>query len=230
MEFEALIKSKSEAISAVSDEAAGKFKRYFEMLVDWNTRVNLTAITESEAVIEKHFLDSLLPLSLIEKGSKCIDIGTGAGFPGIPIAIVRDDVEMVLLDSLNKRVNFLNAVKDELGLSNVRCIHARGEEAAHDVKYREKFDIALSRAVASTNALIEVSVPYLKIGGKSIMLKGPKAEEELKNAEIALKMLGTSAKTVKFCASWGDRCAVVATKEEKTQKQYPRKGMFKKPL
>ncbi len=227
MEFEALIKTK---IDGICDEAAKKFKRYFEMLTDWNTRVNLTAIVESEAVIEKHFADSLLPLELIKKGSRCIDIGTGAGFPGIPIAIMRDDVEMVLMDSLNKRVNFLNAVKDELGLKNITCVHARGEEAAHDVKYRERFDITLSRAVAGVNALVEVSVPYLKVGGMSIMLKGPKAQEELIQAQNAIKALGASAKTVNFSASWGDRCAVIITKEEKTQRQYPRKGMFKKTL
>lgn len=227
MEFEALIKSK---IDGISDDAVRKFKRYFEMLIDWNTRVNLTAIVESEAVIEKHFSDSLLPIELIKNGSRCIDIGTGAGFPGIPIAIMRSDVEMVLLDSLNKRVNFLNAVKDELGLDNITCIHARGEEAAHDLKYREIFDVTLSRAVANVNALVEVSVPFLKVGGKCIMLKGPKAEEELTDAKNALEKLGASSEIVKFSASWGDRCAVVVTKEEKTQKQYPRKGMFKKPL
>ena len=227
MEFEALIKQK---INGISENQAEKFKRYFEMLVDWNTRVNLTAITDAEAVTEKHFLDSLLPLELIKKGSRCIDIGTGAGFPGIPIAIMREDIEMVLLDSLNKRVNFLNAVKEELGLENITCIHARGEEAAHSETWREKFDITLSRAVAGVNSLVEVSVPFLKVGGKSIMLKGPKAQEELLEAQNALKALSASADIVEFASSWGDRCAVVVTKNEKTQKQYPRKGMFKKPL
>lgn len=227
MEFEALIKQK---ISGISEKQVQMFKRYFEMLVDWNTRVNLTAITDCEAVIEKHFLDSLLPLELIGEGSKCIDIGTGAGFPGIPIAIMREDTHMVLLDSLNKRVNFLNAVKEELGLENIVCIHARGEEAAHDIKYREKFDITLSRAVAGVNSLVEVSVPFLKVGGKSIMLKGPKAKEELLEAQNALKALSASADIVEFPSSWGERCALIVTKNEKTQKQYPRKGMFKKPL
>ncbi|MBQ9832680.1 MAG: 16S rRNA (guanine(527)-N(7))-methyltransferase RsmG [Clostridia bacterium] len=226
MEFKALIQSKA---NNISDEAAKKFERYFELLTDWNTRLNLTAITEAESVIEKHFLDSILPSKLIPKGSRCIDIGTGAGFPGIPLAIIRPDIEMVLLDSLNKRVNFLNAVKNELQIPLV-CIHARGEDAANDLKYREKFDVTLSRAVASINALTEVSVPYLKVGGVSVMLKGPKANEELEQATDALKALKASAQVVNFDVPWGDRCAVVVRKEAPTPKGFPRKGMFKKPL
>lgn len=154
----------------ITDKQLMQFETYYEMLVDWNTRVNLTAITARDDVIKKHFYDSLLALPLLEQDARCIDVGTGAGFPGVPLLIARPDLQMTLLDSLNKRLTFLEALIEKLGLS-ATLVHARAEDAGQDAKYRGRFDAAFSRAVSQLPALVELTVPFLKLGGSASPIK-----------------------------------------------------------
>lgn len=181
-----------EYIPQANEHCQNQFVRYYELLIDYNNRMNLTAITDPFGIVQRHFADSLLGEKLIPNGSKCIDVGTGAGFPGIPLLIMRPDIELTLLDSLNKRVAFLNDVAAELSLP-CSAVHARAEDAAQSVELREKFDIALTRAVANIGTIAEWTLPFLKNGGYSLMYKGPGAAEELKAAESALKCLNGTA-------------------------------------
>ena len=191
----------------LSDEMKRQFSKYYEMLVEWNKVMNLTGITEYEEVYEKHFLDSICIVKafseknifLSDTTKKVIDIGTGAGFPGIPLKIVFPDMDITLLDSLNKRINFLNAVIEELGLSGIDTIHGRAEDYAKNQQHREKYDLCVSRAVANLSTLSEYCVPFLKRGGYFISYKSGEVDEELKDAEKALSLLGGKAeKVVKF--------------------------------
>ena len=189
-EFKEKMQEKSKILGFdFSVEQISKFYKYMNMLIEWNEKINLTAITDEEEIIEKHFIDSLTILKYIKDGYTIIDVGTGAGFPGLPIAI-SSRAEVTLLDSLNKRVNFLNSISTELGLNNVNSIHGRAEEMGANQKYREKYDVAVSRAVAPMNVLVEYLLPFVKIGGICICMKGPKADEELKEAKRAIKLLG----------------------------------------
>ncbi len=217
--------------AGLTEEQAQKLCRYYDMLTDWNSRMNLTAITGEEEVLKKHFADSLLPLELIPKGAKIIDVGTGAGFPGLPIAIARPDARVTLLDSLNKRVGFLREVCKELDI-NAECIHARAEDAGRSPALREKFDIAVSRAVARVSPLAEYTVPFLRVGGRSLMYKGPQAAAELREGERALELLCCAGEIRSYPAEWGERCVVILTKHKPTPKAYPRKAgtVDKKPL
>lgn len=175
-------------VPGITDGQSDKFARYYELLVDWNSRVNLTAITDEREVAEKHFADSLLPSALIPEGARVIDVGTGAGFPGVPLMIMRDDISVVLPDSLQKRLVFLEALLAELGLS-ARLVHMRAEDAGRDAGLRESFDATLTRAVAPASVALELTVPLLKVGGASLLYKGQKAAEELKAAERATGLL-----------------------------------------
>ena len=160
------------------------FNNYYELLVEWNKKFNLTSITEYEDVVLKHFIDSILICKFIEfKGKRIIDIGTGAGFPGIPLKIMNPDNEIILLDSLNKRVNFLNEVISKLGLKNVKAIHSRAEDLAHEKEYRECFDVSVSRAVANMSTLLEYLLPFCRIDGIAICMKGSNVEEEIEEAD-----------------------------------------------
>lgn len=207
-----------------ADEAqAKKFARYLELLLEWNEKVNLTAITEPEEVVAKHFADSLLPAALLPKGAKCIDVGTGAGFPGVPLLIMRPDLKMTLLDSLNKRLVFLKTLLGELNLT-AALVHARAEDAGRDAAHREKYDVALSRAVAGTSALMEWTSPFIRIGGTSLMYKGPKAQEELSSGARAMKLLHLDARLMTYPAPWGERHVIAAKKRAPTPKEYPRKA------
>ncbi|MDP4133054.1 MAG: 16S rRNA (guanine(527)-N(7))-methyltransferase RsmG [Bacillota bacterium] len=169
-----------------------QFKKYAELLLQYNKVVNLTAITDLPEIEEKHFLDSVCTLSAKEfkENAKVIDVGSGAGFPGLPIKIARPDLEVILLDSLKKRVEFLEAVIKELNLKNIEAIHMRAEDAGSDLLYREKFDVAVSRAVADLSVLTEYCLPFVKVGGTFIALKGPKPEEEIDRAQKAISLLG----------------------------------------
>ena len=214
-------------------EQLTQFETYYAMLVDWNTRMNLTALTAPEDVAEKHFADSLLPLALVPEGARCIDVGTGAGFPGVPILIARPDIKLVLLDSLNKRLTFLEAVLSELGLSaRAKRVHARAEDGGRMDALRGGFDGAFTRAVAPASVALEWTIPFLKVGGTSLLYKGAKAEEELAAAENALSLLSASATIVRYEAPWGERYVIAARKDGKTPKEYPRKAgtAAKKPL
>ena len=173
----------------ISEEMITQLDTYAKLLKEWNSKMNLTAIDEREEVYEKHFFDSILPLNDSIQG-KVADVGTGAGFPGIPIKIYRPEVEVTLVESLNKRINFLNEVISKLGLEKINTIHARVEEFARNKKYREKFDIVTARAVANLTVLSEYLLPLTKTNGKCICMKGSNIEEECKESKKAIEILG----------------------------------------
>ncbi len=176
----------------VSDIQADKFEKYFELLLDWNEKINLTAITEEYDVVTKHFLDSLMCVKsdVLSDGASVIDVGTGAGFPAIPLKIANSGLKVTLLDSLAKRLNFLNEVIAELELTDITTVHARAEDGGRDAALREKFDVAVSRAVANLSTLSELCLPFVKVGGYFVSMKGPNAEEEIATAKNAIKILG----------------------------------------
>ena len=176
----------------LEEEQINQFYKYMNILIEWNKNINLTAITDPKEVILKHFIDSIYVLKNIEisSNSSVIDIGTGAGFPGIPLKIVRKDLNVTLLDSLNKRIMFLDNVINNLGLKDISTIHGRAEEIGKNKKYREMFDYAISRAVANLTVLSEYMIPFVKLGGKSICMKGGNIKEELENSQKALGILG----------------------------------------
>lgn len=216
----------------ISEKQISQFILYHDMLIDWNAnRCNLTAVTDTEGVVEKHFADSCLASKLIPQHALCIDVGTGAGFPGVPLKIMRPDIKIVLVDSLKKRVDFLEELVGALGVE-AQCIHARAEDAGRDGRLREHFDIALTRAVSQTNILLEWTSPFLKVGGKSLMYKSRAAEDELLSCDRALSVLGMTVSTESFDVPWGERVIVCAEKLKKTPPAYPRKAgtAKKKPL
>ena len=195
--FSAILKAYSEAIEvSIAEEQNKQFFEFMNTLLEWNEKMNLTAITEPKEVILKHFIDSLTINKYIKKEAKVIDVGTGAGFPGLPLSIVRKDAKITLMDALNKRINFLNEVIVKEGLENVVTIHSRAEELAKNKQYREKFDIATSRAVASLSILLEYMLPFVKIGGYCICMKGANVEEEIKSSSKALEILGGKIENV----------------------------------
>lgn len=199
-----------------------QFVRYYELLTEWNARVNLTAITEKEAVAKKHFYDSLLAAPLIPQGAKCIDVGTGAGFPGVPLLIARPDISMTLLDSQQKRLRFLQALLSELHLS-ATLVHARAEDAGRDKAHRAAYDIALSRAVAPLPLLAELTVPLIKVGGMGIAYKGDPAAE-MESAKAAQKTLFFTMETVECAADYGARALILMKKTCDTPRLYPRRA------
>ncbi len=219
-------------IPRLTKEQVERFITYDRMLLDYNERVNLTRITEPDEVAAKHFADSILPEELIPHGAYCIDVGTGAGFPGVPLKIVRPDIRLVLLDSLAKRVAFLQSLCHELGFSDAECVHARAEDAAREPRFRAAFDIALSRAVAPMNVLTELTVPFAKRGGASLMYKGANADAELAAAANAMHELRCKTVMHRYDVPWGERTVMQVVKTGDTPAQYPRKaGMAsKKPL
>lgn len=205
-----------------SADVKTKLLRYYELLVEWNARINLTAITDPEGVAARHFADSVLGARFVPENARLIDVGTGAGFPGIPLKLVRPDIELTLLDSLNKRLIFLREVIKELGIG-AELVHMRAEDAGRDPVYREKFDAATSRAVAGTDRIAEWTLPLIKVKGISLMYKGPGAEEELKTAAGVVKDLRAAAKIEGFSTPWGERNIIIAEKYAETPKKYPRK-------
>ena len=205
----------------LDDEMRQRFEIYFKLLVEWNEKMNLTAITDEHGVAVKHFADSLTLYNFVDvkKNASIIDVGTGAGFPGVVLKIARPDIKLTLLDSLNKRLTFLNTVLNDTGLDS-ELVHSRAEEGG-----KNKFDIAVSRAVARLNVLCEYCLPYVKVGGLFVAMKGPNADEELDGAKNALKLLGGKVEKVhKFnlpCDE-GERTIIVIKKVKPTPKQYPR--------
>lgn len=206
----------------LTERQLAQFETYYAMLADWNTRVNLTAITEPEDVAKKHFLDSLAAAPYLKPNASVADVGTGAGFPGVPLLILRPDLKLTLIDSLQKRLVFLEAVLKELKLS-AELVHARAEDAGQNPKYREQFDVALTRAVSALPVLCELTLPLVKVGGMSIAYKGDSAEE-LAASESALNVLHATAERVIIPADYGARELVILTKNGTTPKQYPRKA------
>lgn len=217
----------------ISEEQYRRFNAYAETLVEWNGKMNLTGITDPEGIAVKHFLDSLLPLRFIDipKGASLIDVGTGAGFPGLPIKIYRPDIELTMLDSLNKRINFLREACNAAG-EEARCVHARAEEGGRSPEYRESYDIAMARAVAAMPALAEYCLPFVKVGGIFAALKGP--NENYRDGENAVKLLGGQIADIKeYALPNGDkRVLIIVKKVSSTAEKYPRNGgqIAKKPL
>lgn len=204
------------------------FEKYFEMLVEKNKVMNLTAITEREEVINKHFIDSLSCKEIIDlnKVKTVIDVGTGAGFPGIPLKIAFPHLNIVLMDSLNKRVVFLNEVIKELGLNEIKAVHDRAEEMAKKPEYRETFDLCVSRAVANLATLSEYCLPFVKNGGHFVSYKSGKAEEEISESEKAIDVLGGKIEEIKSFFLPGtdiERVLISIVKNNKTPDKYPRK-------
>ena len=210
----------------IDDKQAQQFEKYGNMLREWNTVMNLTGITDKREIVIKHFADSVVPLNLYDfKGKSVIDIGTGAGFPGLPIKIAEPDTELTLMDSLLKRINFLKAVGEETDI-RAEYIHGRAEELGQDKNYREKYDIAISRAVAPLNVLAEYSLPYIKEGGVFIALKGPGVYDEIEHSRNALYTLGgsiTELKLVNLPDTDLKHSVIIIEKIKPTPDNYPRR-------
>lgn len=219
----------------LSDKQIKQFEDYRELLILWNKKINLTAITDNDQIVLKHFVDSLTISKFIESNSKVIDVGTGAGFPGIPLKIYNDTLRITLMDALNKRVGFLNEVIDNLKLDNVCAIHSRAEDLARDKKQRENYDYAVSRAVSNLSTLAEYLLPFVRVGGECICMKGPNVDEEIEISKNAIKVLGGEIEKVdRFVLPDSDmiRNVIIIRKIRKTDCKYPRKAGIpaKKPL
>lgn len=223
----------------LSEEMLGQFMLYQELLLDWNTRMNLTSITDKKEIVLKHFADSLSPLPValeLQDGTpSIIDVGTGAGFPGIPLKIALPNIELTLLDSLQKRITFLETVCTELELDNVECIHGRAEDFGKDPEFREQYDFCVSRAVAHLSMLLEYTLPFLKVGGKLIALKGQNFAVEVEESQEALAVLGGVVKDVKAVTIPNtdlQHQLIFIEKVSATPEKYPRtaKKMKQKPL
>ncbi len=215
-----------------SAEQAEKFAAYYALLAEWNQRVNLTAVADEAGVAQKHFADSLLALPFVSGGERVLDLGTGAGFPGVPLLIARPDIRLTLMDSVQKKLDFLAALLDQLGLE-AELLHSRAEDAAKKAEYRDGFDLVLSRAVAPMNVLIELALPFARPGGRAVCFKGPALTGELANAKRALfELFGSVEEIREFSLPWGERSLAVLKKTAKTPKKYPRQAgkAAKEPL
>lgn len=211
-----------------TDSQLQQFATYYDLLIDWNKKMNLTAITDPEEVIVKHFFDSITPAFFYPfSQQRMIDIGAGAGFPSIPLKICFPDLKLTLLDSLNKRITFLQHLIETLNLKNVDFIHGRAEEIARKSDLRESFDIAISRAVAKLNVLAELSLPFIKLKGSMIALKGARANEEIAEAQKAIQLLGgvfVKEHNFDLPEHFGERTIIIINKTKSTPIKYPRKS------
>lgn len=221
----------------LTEKQIEQFEKYYELLVEWNKVMNLTGITEFDEVMQKHFVDSAAAAKYVEmeKVNSLIDVGTGAGFPGIPLKILYPHLQVTLLDSLNKRIKFLEEVVDNLGLTGIETVHGRAEDAAKKAEYREQFDLSVSRAVANLASLTEYCLPFVKVGGKFVSYKSVSVDEEITQSKKAVYVLGGEIEKVeKFNLPESDmeRALVIVEKKRSTPKKYPRKaGMpTKEPL
>lgn len=213
-------------VLSLNDEQVCLFDKYMDMILEWNEKINLTAITEKDDIMLKHFIDSATAGKYIDDNSKVIDIGTGAGLPGIPLKIINNTLNITLMDSLNKRINFLNEVISELDLKNICAVHSRAEELGRDKYNREMYDVSISRAVANLSTLLEYMMPFVKVGGVCICMKGPNVLEELESAKKAIKELGGELEKVdNFMLPNSDieRNIIIIRKKNKINIKYPRK-------
>lgn len=219
----------------LSEDKIEQFFIYKDILKEWNEKINLTSIVDDNEILIKHFTDSLTIEKYVPQNASVIDVGTGAGFPGIPLKIARPDIELVLLDSLNKRINFLNEVIDKLDLKNIETIHSRAEDLAKKAEHREKYDLCVSRAVANLTTLSEYCLPFVNKGGYFVSYKSEKLDEEIKEAEFAINLLGgKKCKQINFTLPETDniRNFAIIQKIKNTPKKYPRSGAkpSKEPL
>ena len=221
----------------LTDRQKEQYERYFELLVEWNEKINLTAITDKDEVYLKHFYDSIAPIlqGLIENQPiRLLDIGAGAGFPSLPMKILFPELDVTIIDSLNKRINFLHLLAEELGLSGVHFYHGRAEDFAQDKAFRAQFDIVTARAVARMQVLSELTIPYLKVGGQLLALKASNAPEELEEAKNALNLLFSKVENnLQYELPNGDpRYITLVEKKKETPNKYPRKAGMpnKRPL
>ena len=225
-----MIKKLSEILEkngVYSEDKINKLEGYMDEILEWNNKVNITNITEKDDFIEKHYIDSLVigDLEIFKNSNSVIDVGTGGGFPGVPLAVSYPEKEFTLLDSLNKRLKIINQVTENFNINNVTTCHGRAEELAQKKEYREKFDLCVSRAVANLTSLSELCIPFVKLGGYFIAYKGPGVYEELENAEKAIKTLGGEVVEIKN-AAYGDddeHKLLIIKKIKNTPKKYPRK-------
>ena len=221
----------------LTDQQKFQFERYFELLVEWNQKINLTAITEKEEVYLKHFYDSIAPILqglIANQEIKLLDIGAGAGFPSLPMKILYPQLDVTIIDSLNKRINFLQLLAEDLDLEGVHFYHGRAEDFAQDKHFRAQFDIVTARAVARMQVLSELTIPYLKVGGKLLALKASNAPEELTEAKNALNLLFSKVEdNISYTLPNGDpRYITIVEKKKETPNKYPRKAGMpnKRPL
>ena len=235
-DFELRLRNLSNEIGiTLNDQQVELFYNYMNLLLDWNSKINLTAITEQNDIILKHFIDSMTVFDYLKDVKSIVDVGTGAGFPGIPIGIMCEDKKITLMDSLNKRIKFLDDVIEKNNLNNIVTIHSRAEDLGKNDIYRENFDVAISRAVANLATLVEYMLPLVKVGGKCICMKGQDIKKEIKDSEIAIEILGGEIETIdEFCLPGTEmkRNILVIRKIKKTNNKYPRKAgiPLKEPL
>lgn len=227
MYFDIIKKSAENLNLSFSKDQYEQFMRYKDLLKEWNEKMNLTAITEDEEIISKHFIDSIQAFQFdeLKDAMTLIDVGTGAGFPGLPIKIMKPELKVTLLDSTNKKLGFLKVVSQELKLNNVEFIHSRAEDGSRKIGYRDSYDIAISRAVANLSLLTELCLPYVKIGGHFIALKGPAVDQEIDDAKYAVQVLGGKiVKTMEVDIEGTDlkHNLVVIRKVKATPKDFPR--------
>ena len=206
----------------ITDESKENLYKYMNNLIEWNQKINLTAIKNEEEIILKHFVDSIYIKNMVK--GRVLDIGSGAGFPGIPLKLVNSNINLVSIDSVNKKINFQKDTVEKLSLNNIEIIHTRAEDLAQNKDYREQFDFVVSRAVANLSTLSEYMLPFTKIGGKCICMKGPNCLEEIDNAKNAIKLLGGRIEKIEEykIADGIDRVLVIISKEKSTNKIYPR--------
>jgi len=212
-----------------TEDTLGKYRAYMEGIIEWNEKVNLTSITDKDDFIKLHFIDSIMsvPCEEFQKAKKIIDVGTGGGFPGIPLALAAPDKEFVLMDSLNKRIKIINQLCEEIGITNVTAVHARAEELAKNKSHRQKYDLCVSRAVANLSTLSEYCLPFIKQGGWFLSYKGPDTDKELSDAKKAIKILGGQIDREELASleSSGLEHKIIFIKKIKdTPAKYPRKA------
>lgn len=215
---------------SVKKESYIKFYEYMKKILDWNTKINVTAVRDEENFIIKHFIDSLMINKYIDGKLKVIDIGTGAGFPGIPIKLYNEDLDITLIDSINKKLNVIRDSILGLDLNNIDIIHSRAEDLAVKPEYREMYDVSTTRAVSNLSTILEYMMPFIKVGGRAVCMKGPNYQEELENARAAIKVLGGQVEAIENfnINTEYERNIIIIKKIKETPKKFPRGG--NKPL